>query len=621
MRTSRRWIPTLATAVAVAGAVGVSVGGVAAAPAQHPESAAPGYRVTALAAASQSVSLTVSLPLRNTATLQSLLAEQVKPGSPEYRHWLTPTEFQSEFGVQPQTVAALRRSLARFGLRVSPFGAQAVTVAGRAAAVDSAFGARLAFVKRAGGETALATLRPMVAPAAIRAVGGVVDDLSPSVRLLPTSERVPANRYGPLGSYWADDLKQAYQYPAFGTPSDDEADGAGTTVGIVMEDSTGVKDDDKYWSLEKSPEPHVSIVKIDGGGPYDPSSGGTFEANLDVQQVGGIAPDTSIIQYSIPDLSDQSITDAYTDVVQQNKVDVVSGSFGGCELVYTAAYNDGTSFTSILKSENNLFEQADAQGITTIFSSGDSGSLACPPVSYFNGTGGSAKFLRGVETPADSPSVIAVGGTNLVTAHTKGSLNSAYVSENEFGDKLAPEDPYGTGENVSGGYWGSGGGFSRIFSAPAYQPVPKGSGRSVPDLALHMGGCPAGASVCARQDSSDVEIIGGTDTGVIGTSASAPDFAGTVALMDQVANTRVGDINSELYQLAAEQKAGTLPYQVFHESIPGYTGYYSTAYTASYDTKPGFDRVIGIGTPIVKNLIFGSAGTPAAGIPGTASNP
>ncbi len=561
------------------------------------------------------------MPLRNAAQLQSLLAGQVSSDSPDYHHWLTPSEFQSEFGVQSTTVATLRHSLARFGLEVTPFGAQAVTVTGRAAAVNSAFHAQLAFVKRDDGQTALATLRPMVAPEPIRSVGGVVDDLSPIVHLLPTSERVPANRSGRLGSYWADDLKQAYQYPAFGSPSQHEADGAGTTVGIVMEDSTGIKDDDKYWTLEKSPEPHVSIVKIDGGGPYNPSSGGTFEANLDVQQVGGIAPDANIIQYSIPDLSDQSITDAYTAVVQQNKVDVVSGSFGGCELVYTAAYNDGTSFTSTLRAENALFEQADAQGITTIFSSGDSGSLACPPVSYFSGSGGSAKFLRAVETPADSPSVIAVGGTNLVTAHTNGSLNSAYVSENEFGDKMAPYDPYGTGETVSGGYWGSGGGFSKVFKAPAYQPVPKGSGRSVPDIALHMGGCPSGASVCARQDSSDVEIIGGTDTGVIGTSASAPDFAGTVALMDQVEGTRVGDINSTLYQLAAEQKAGTLASPVFHEAIPGFTGYYSTAYTASYQTKPGFDQVIGVGTPIVKNLIFGSAGTPAAGIPGTASNP
>jgi subtilase family serine protease len=617
----RRWLPAVAGAIAIAGAIGVSVGGVAAAPASKLGSGAPGYRVAAEAAPAQSVSLTVSLPLRNTATLQSLLSGQVNPGSPDYHHWLTPSEFQSEFGVQPTTVATLRHSLARFGLQVSPFGAQAVTVTGRAAAVNSAFHAQLAFVKRDDGQTALATLRPMVAPDPIRSVGGVVDDLSPIVHLLPTSERVPTNRYGRLGSYWADDLKQAYQYPAFGSPSQDEADGAGTTVGIVMEDSTGVKDDDKYWTLEKSPQPHVSIVKIHGGGPYSPSSDGTFEANLDVQQVGGIAPDTNIIQYSVPDLSDQSITDAYTAVVQQNKVDVVSGSFGGCELVYTAAYNDGTSSTSTLRAENTLFEQADAQGITTIFSSGDSGSLACPPVSYFSRSGSSAKFLRAVETPADSPNVIAVGGTNLVTAHTNGSLNSAYVSENESGDKMAPYDPYGTGKKVSGGYWGSGGGFSKVFKAPAYQPVAKGSGRSVPDVALHMGGCPSGASVCAHQDSSDVEIIGGTDTGVIGTSASAPDFAGTVALMDQVEGTRVGDINPTLYQLAAEQKAGTLAYPVFHEAIPGFTGYYSTAYTASYETKPGFDQVIGVGTPIVKNLIFGSADTPAAGIPGTASNP
>jgi hypothetical protein len=90
--------------------------------------------------------------------------------------------------------------------------------------------------------------------------------------------------------------------------------------------------------------------------------------------------------------------------------------------------------------------------------------------------------------------------------------------------------------------------------------------------------------------------------------------------MDQVAGGRVGDIDPELYALGAEQRAGRLPYQLFREDIPGFSGHYSTAYTKSGDSTGGFDQVIGNGTLIAKNLVFSSGATPAAGIPETPSN-
>ena len=73
-------------------------------------------------------------------------------------------------------------------------------------------------------------------------------------------------------------------------------------------------------------------------------------------------------------------------------------------------------------------------------SSGDSAGLGCPDTNYVatpvNGVAQTApsRFLPGIEFPASSPYVTAVGGGNLVTTYSAPSLDSTYVSENGLGD-------------------------------------------------------------------------------------------------------------------------------------------------------------------------------------------
>ena len=113
-------------------------------------------------------------------------------------------------------------------------------------------------------------------------------------------------------------------------------------------------------------------------------------------------------------------------------VDVVSSSFGECELDFTAAYNNGTDFTSILKTIHALFQQGNAQGITFLASSGDSGAPSCVSQAFadspvlIDGT----NFVLGVQNPADDPNVTSVGGTNLQTVASPGVNDSTYLSEN-----------------------------------------------------------------------------------------------------------------------------------------------------------------------------------------------
>jgi subtilase family serine protease len=317
------------------------------------------------------------------------------------------------------------------------------------------------------------------------------------------------------------------------------------------------------------------------------------------------------------------VFDAYSRVVRDNKADVINSSFGECELFYTPAYNGGTSFESIPRALHNLFLQGAAQGQTFVASSGDNGGKQCTTLSYLNG--GNGRFIVGGNNPATDPEVTGVGGTNLETTFKNGSLNSAYVRENADADTEVPNDPYGTGGSATGGFWGSGSGPSAIFSEPAYQRnnTPNRSGkRETPDVSLHMGGCPGGISLrCNTEDSFDAEFFGGELVGVIGTSASAPDFAGAMALYDQVHHSRAGAINPTLYTLGSKQGKGTLGYQVYHRNIPGNNGAFNTAFTNSGGKFGGWDQVLGNGTLIAKNFIFGTSSTPAAGVPQTPSNP
>ena len=108
-----------------------------------------------------------------------------------------------------------------------------------------------------------------------------------------------------------------------------------------------------------------------------------------------------------------------------------------------------------------------------------------------------------VSSPADDPAVTGVGGTNLVTSWTIHSLRATYVEENAFFDKFAP----GQGLQRSGSIWGSGGGKSVLFSKPTYQFLVNthASTRAVPDVAMHMGGCPVGSvTPCGPDRSSDI---------------------------------------------------------------------------------------------------------------------
>jgi subtilase family serine protease len=594
-------------------------------------------------------SFEVALPLRNVDALHTLLTALHDPASPQYHHWLNPQQFGLHFGPDSATVARVTGALQAAGFAVEAH-TQSLHVTGSVAQVEAALGTRLAVARTATGAagTRLVLTKPMTLPPALASAGATVLSFGwheAHVHSQRVSNAKIDNRYGQDGAYWYNDLKQAYQYPSYQTMvtvngNTQRLDGTGVTIGALMSSDVLPGDikamfDHEHWTKTtgQAPPALAGTVEVNGGGGL---FGGAFdEASLDTQMEIGGAPGASVILYSIPDLSDSNIFAGYVTAIESNQVDILSASFGGCELFNFPRYNGGQDYRGVLRAEDALFMQGNAQGITFLASSGDSAGKECPNPAYFEG--GPAHFKAGVETPASDPNVTAVGGTNLVTTYIPGSLDSAYATENAWSDPEIPYDPYGVGINVTGGVWGAGGGYSRMWPAPSYQAlVTTGSSmRAVPDIGMQVGGCPGGISKLNKKsgfcdggnnpkngdgntDRSAVVVAiavkkGGGFFGFIGTSVSSPEMASALALLVET-HGRMGNVNTYLYKLAAKQAKQGAVAEYLHTGIPGFNGLIQSNVSAAYNISTG------IGTPVVADLI-GQAGAAQAGTPETATNP
>jgi kumamolisin len=319
-----------------------------------------------------------------------------------------------------------------------------------------------------------------------------------------------------------------------------------------------------------TPTPTFSNVLVDG---FSGTAGqGAIEVELDMEVVGALAPHAHQIVFEGPNTT-QGLNDTYNQIVNDkvNAPHIVSTSWGLCEKDSGAAE---------LQTLDNIFKQGAAQGISFFAAAGDSGAYDC-------GDGN-----LGVDSPASDPNVTGVGGTNL-------QLNAgAYGSESVW------SNPSDTQRSPNGA--GGGGGVSTQFSQPSWQT---GQGvqnvkREVPDVSADADPATGYATYCT------VTNAGCPSTGWItvgGTSAAAPLWAGSMALIDQylqsLGKSIVGSANPVLYSLF------NTPQQLlaFHDVTSGTN--------LKYAATPGYDMASGIGSPDVDNIAHdlassGSGNTP-----------
>ena len=253
-----------------------------------------------------------------------------------------------------------------------------------------------------------------------------------------------------------------------------------------------------------------------------PPNLGGLEGTLDVSWAGAVAPNATVkfIVSAFTDTNDP-LTLAEEYAVDNNVADIISESFGGCEADMTAAF---TQFITSLR------EQAAAQGITYLVSSGDQGPYTCYGLGRHTGIGPVS-----VNAFASTPYTIAVGGTGFssttknssywAASNDKSTLASAlsYIPETAWNDSCGA--PKCTGSNVV--VASTGGGPSQLFPKPSWQSgvpgIPADGARDVPDVSVSM--------VMARADSERTWKMMTTSmqTIMIGITAASAVFALTAS--------------------------------------------------------------------------------------------
>ena len=232
--------------------------------------------------------------------------------------------------------------------------------------------------------------------------------------------------------------------------------------------------------------------------------------------------------------------------------------------------------------------QADANHhVSVVAATGDTGAAGepCALITALNGNIASSFTPR--KEPiliASDPLVLSVGGTTLDARQPTG----AWTAETTWG---LPDGSPGTGFQASGG------GFSHLFPRPAYQNGVHGIGptRGIPDVAADANPDTGFPVVTSNTGGSYTISVHG------GTSASAPTWAGIIALTDQYAKRPLGFVNPAIYQIARSPRYP----QAFHDVTagPDSTAKFPHGTITGYRPDPGWDPVTGWGSPNAEVLV------------------
>jgi subtilase family serine protease len=342
-----------------------------------------------------------------------------------------------------------------------------------------------------------------------------------ALHVTSASEHVSAKGITPNATpsgYGPSDLLSAYNLPANG--------GAGQTVAIVdaYNDPNAAADLSVYRSQYGLPacttaSGCLKIVSQTGSTTLPSSnSGWAGEESLDLDMVSAIAPNAHII---LVEAKTASMTNLGTAVNEAAKLGAteISNSYGGSESSADTGY-DSTYFNH--------------PGIAITASSGDGG--------------------YGVEYPAASPNVTAVGGTSLTKAsNTRGWSESVWSTSSTEG---------------------AGSGCSAYEPKPAWQTDSGCSKRTVADVSA-VADPATGVAVYQTYGASGWTVYGGTSVAsplVAGVYADAGAHSTSVPAKNLYANTAsLNDVTT------------------------GSTASCSPAYLCTAET--GYDGPTGLGTP------------------------
>ncbi|HVN62980.1 MAG TPA: S53 family peptidase, partial [Gaiellaceae bacterium] len=260
------------------------------------------------------------------------------------------------------------------------------------------------------------------------------------------------------------------------------------------------------------------------------------------------------------------IVKAENYVIDNHLASVISQSFGATEETFP---NQQAIFAL-----RSAFKNAQRHNVTVLGASGDEGST-----DYQLNL--EDLYTTQVNSwPSSDPLVTSVGGTQM--------------NLDDQGNHLSPDVVWN--DSPIGIQAASGGGPSHVFDRPDFQDGVRsvvGHARGTPDISMNAA-VDGGVWVYYTfvTPSSPFHIFGGT-------SAATPEFAGIVAMADELAHQPLGWLNDALYQLRDHGRSGSGVVDVTqgNNDIGPFTNSDGNTYEVpGYAAGPGYDLATGLGT-------------------------
>jgi len=612
-------------------------------------------------------------------SLKALMEGQQSKSSPNFHQWLTPDQFGQQFGVSDSDIQTVTAWLQAHGFTVNRVatGKTVIEFSGTAGQVREAFQTQI-HKYMVNGEQHWANSSDPTIPSALAPVlagmntlhnfkkKAMIQKRGMFSRETATGAVTPMDNVGCNGTSVTTggtclgvgpaDFAAIYHVPAL---VGGVAAGTGQTIAIVGDSNictgtplpAGCTTDDilNFRTLFGLPLGNKPQIILDGPDPL--LNGDEIEADLDVEYSGAVAPNAQILLVIAANTaSSDGIDLAAEHIIDFNLAPVMSESFGACE---PNLGNGGNAFYA------SLWEQAAAQGITVIISSGDNGSAACDDPNFSPNASQNGLAVNGI---ASTPFTVAAGGTDFdfgapgypasfwsATNGANGLSAKGYIPETTWNDTCAQSGLNGCNGLTTSStspllqvVGGSGGqsncsvqnvfGCSESYAKPTWQSgsgVPPDGVRDLPDISLFSASGQLSGSfyILCASDIGGTCATGGSSfsfVGVGGTSAAAPAFAGIMALVNQnmVSNSlssRQGNANFVLYPMSAGQNEATcnsssVPASncVFNDvvkgdnSVPCFAGTFACSITSASSPNIGVLQMVNAttGVPIAGTLGF-----------------
>jgi hypothetical protein len=393
------------------------------------------------------------------AALESFNTQQYDADSPEYHHWLTPSEFGAAFGVAASDLQTVIDWLQNQGFTIDeiPPSQTSIRFSGNVGQVETAFHTEMHSIT-VGGITHIANVTDIGIPRALAPVvlgvkalhnffprpmhhtvtplhrnsSGEWTPLSGPGKLPNANEagfspapQDPAAQMNPRPEYSAYgyqllvpyDMATIYNYKSLWTAST-PITGTGQTIALAGTSNIVLSDVATFRSATGLPAnvPKVIVTNSDPG--TTSLLDDRFENTLDVEWSGGAAPGASIVlvtsSQTTPSTDALYLSESY--IVNNNVAKIMSVSYGECELGMGTAGNQEYA---------NLWQQAYTQGIAVFVSSGDSAAAVCDDGYYNPNTDFAAEFGLSVSGMTSTPYNVSVGGTDFNSTSANWATNNS----------------------------------------------------------------------------------------------------------------------------------------------------------------------------------------------------